>query len=108
MFEIMFGLIFVFIFGSFIFVFIKGIKQNKNAPLLHVDAEIVDKEKVRHSSNNTSSHTRYYLSFKVRSGDIIRLSVTSDVFNYLFVGDTGVLEFKGTQFVGFGKKDDQE
>ena len=105
--EFMIGLFFVvwfFVFGFIIFTVIKGIKFNKNAPLLHVEAEVVDKQKVLHRSNDSMGHTRYYLMFKVRSGDVIKLVVPSDVFNFTFVGDTGVLAFKGTKFIEFGKE----
>lgn len=111
-FGIFFMIVWFSIFGFIIYTFIKTSKFNKNAPLLHVDAEIVDKEKTTHRSHqghhNTNMHhtsTRYYISFKVQSGDIIKLSVSSDVYNFLFVGDKGILEFKGTKFIGFGKDD---
>lgn len=110
-FSVLFMIVWFSIFIFIIYTFIKNIKRNKNAPLLHVDAEVVDKEKsvrrTNHGNNHSMhhTHTAYYISFKVRSGDIIKLAVTNDVYNFLFVGDKGVLEFKGTQFLGFGKDD---
>ena len=107
--EIFFGLFFVVWIFVFCFIFInifKSFKNNKNAPTLEVSAEVVDKEKTtRKNSNNMHHSTFYYVSFKVKSGDVIKLCVPSDVYNYLFVGDYGLLEFKGTKFLGFRSND---
>ena len=113
-FEIFGGIFIVvwfFVFGFIIFTIIKNVKHNKNAPTLHVTAEIVDKEKKVSSSHHNDgmhhSHTYYYVVFKVRSGDTIKLNVGSDEYHSMYVGDKGILEFKGTKFIGFGTDDNE-
>lgn len=107
--EIFFGLFFavwLFVFCFIFFNIFKNFKNNKNAPILEVSAEIVDKQKItRRNNDNVHNFTNYYISFKVKSGDVIKLCVPNDVYNYLFVGDYGLLEFKGTKFLGFSSKD---
>ena len=89
------------IFFGIIFTIVKSVKNNKKAPQLSVYAELVDKEKVH--KNNSSTITNYYLTFRVKSGDRLKFCVSSEVFNSLYIGDKGNLEFKGTQFIGFGE-----
>lgn len=100
-FIIMFFIVWLSIFFGIIFTIVKSVKNNKKAPQLSVYAELVDKEKVH--KNNSSTITNYYLTFRVKSGDRLKFCVSSEVFNSLYIGDKGNLEFKGTQFIGFGE-----
>lgn len=100
-FIIMFFIFWFSIFFGIIFTIVKSVKNNKKAPQLSVYAELVDKEKVH--KNNSSTITNYYLTFRVKSGDRLKFCVSSEVFNSLYIGDKGNLEFKGTQFIGFGE-----
>ena len=90
LFEFMFPIIFVIVFGMIIFQFVTGIgtwHKNNQSPRLSVSATVVAKrENVSHHSHpnggdpsgahgyHTTSSTSYYVTFQVESGD--RLSFT--------------------------------
>lgn len=108
-------IMFVFIFGCFIFIFISGIKgwhENNKAPVLSVLAKIVAKRtKVSESSDldangmaTHSSSTWYYATFEVESGDRMEFSVQGEVYGLMAEGDRGKLTFQGTRFLGFERE----
>ena len=116
-FEIMFTLIFITVFGLFIFTIIRGIgewNKNNQSPRLTVEASIVAKRThvSRHTHHNAgditgahgthmTSSTSYYVTFQVESGDRMELSVKSSEYGMLAEGDSGRLTFQGTRFLGF-------
>ena len=112
--EAIFYLMFFFVFGMFIFVFVKGIGEwvkNNNSPRLSVDAKIVDKRShtSRHHHNHnghmhSSSSTSYYVTFEVESGDRMELRVPRSEFGLLVEGDEGKLSFQGTRYLGFERR----
>lgn len=105
--EILFYIVPVFVFGTFIFVFAKIIGEwvrNNNSPRLSVDAVIVDKRSAthHHHSNGHHHHTHsYHVTFEVQSGDRMALRVPRGEFDLLVVGDEGTLSFQGTRYLGF-------
>lgn len=54
-------------------------------------------------ASGTRTHTDYYATFEVESGDRMELAVASDEFGYLAEGDMGTLTFQGTDFLGFAR-----
>ena len=110
-------LMFVVVFGLFIVVAVKGIRQwnkNNHSPRLTVPATIVAKRTNvshhhHHNHGGTGMHhtthsTTYYVTFQVESGDRMELSVPRSEFGLLVIGDTGVLSFQGTRYLGFERR----
>ena len=112
-FGIMFTLVFVLVFGMFIVIAVKGIRQwnkNNHSPRLTVPASVVAKRtNVSHHHHNhggagmhhTTHSTTYYVTFQVESGDRMELHVAGHEFGMLIEGDRGKLTFQGTRYLGF-------
>lgn len=109
-FQVGFSLVFVLVLGMFIFIFAKGISQwnkNNNSPRLSVEAKVVAKRghvSHHHHEHHTHHSTSYYVTFEVESGDRMELHVSGAEFGMLVEGDTGVLTFQGTRYLGFERK----
>lgn len=116
-FEVIVFLMFIIIFGLFLFTIAKGISQwnkNNHSPRLTVEAKIVSKRiNVDHHTHHnggditgahgvhTTSSTYYYVTFEVESGDRIEFLVNGSEYGYLVEGDVGKLSFQGTRYLGF-------
>ncbi len=101
--------VFVCVFGMVIFTFIRSFGQwNKNnkSPRLTVHAKVVSK-RMQFSTNRStnthhaSTHTAYYVTFEVESGDRFELNVQGMQYGMLIEGDCGKLTFQGTRFLNF-------
>ncbi len=125
-FDIMFGIIPFIVIIMFIAVFIliavtiaKGAKQNsynRSQPRLTVRARVVSKRTdvrghggshhhtgdVAHSTGGVT-HTSYYATFEVESGDRMELLIPQNEIGYLVEGDAGSLTFRGTEYLGFAR-----
>ncbi len=112
LFGILFTLMFLLIFGTFLVTVIRGIRQwnkNNHSPKLTVPATIVAKRanvsRHRHGGANGHHHystsTTYYVTFQVDSGDRMELPMTGAEFGLLVEGDRGELTFQGTRYLGF-------
>ena len=98
------GIIFIMIFGFIIFGILSSIKQgikNNNSPLLTVPAKVVSK---RMSVRGEHSHTTYYVTFEVQSGDRMELHVDGNEYGMLVEQDVGLLSFQGTRYVSFERQ----
>lgn len=106
-FQILFPLFFILVFGIILFSIIKGFKQwnyNNKQPKLTVAASVVSKRAKHshhHDNNHSSSHTTYYATFQVESGDRMELQVRGSQYGMLAEGDVGYLSFQGTRFLDF-------
>ena len=106
-FQVIFTLMFLLIFGVFVVSFIKGISEwnkNNHSPKLIVDATVVAKRghtTHHHHDNHTSHSTSYYITFQVESGDRMEFLVSDTEFGLLVEGDYGKLSFQGTRYLGF-------
>ena len=49
----------------------------------------------------TSTHTSYYVTFQVESGDRMEFEVDGSDYGLLVQGDIGKLNFQGTRYLGF-------
>ncbi len=112
MFSIMFMLVFVLVIGVFIATLVKGLKtwnRNNKSPRLTVPARVVNKRdethRHRHHTGNSMHHTHYsttyYVTFEVESGDRMELEVSGEESGLLVEGDSGMLTFQGTRYLGF-------
>jgi len=112
LFEAIFPLFFIFVFGMIIFTMVKGIQENMHnnrQPIIPVETKIVAKRydvsrHHHHDSDNmhhTSSSTTYYVTFEMTNGERMELEVPSKEFGMLVEGDQGTLQFQGTRYIGF-------
>ena len=114
LFEIIFTLMFLMVFGIFLTVIIKSIVQwnkNNHSPRLTVPATVVAKRTnvshhhhnhgVDHVGHHTSASTSYYVTFQVESGDRMELHMAGHQYGLLVEGDRGKLTFQGTRFLSF-------
>ncbi len=119
-FDMGFGMMRVFVFivfalviGIFAVTIFRGLStwhKNNNSPRLTVPARVVNKRdethRHRHHTGNGHMHhthysTTYYITFEVESGDRIELQVTGEESGLLVEGDSGMLTFQGTRYLGF-------
>ena len=114
LFQVMFTLVFILVFGTFLVLAVKGIGQwnkNNHSPRLTVPATVIAKRtnvSYHHHHGNTGMHhtthsTSYYVTFQVESGDRIELLVPGTEFGMLIEGDNGKLTFQGTRYQGFAR-----
>ncbi|MGM9944021.1 MAG: DUF2500 domain-containing protein [Lysinibacillus sp.] len=102
--PIFIGIIFIIVFGVIIFTIFSSLKQgikNNNSPLLTVPAKVVSK---RMHVRGEHSHTTYYVTFEVQSGDRMELRVDGDEYGMLVEHDLGLLSFQGTRYVSFDRQ----
>ncbi len=113
-------IIFIAVFILFGVTIAKHIKQknyNRSQPLLTVRAKVVSKRSdVRgyggsnygaghgHHMSGGTSHTSYYATFEVESGDRMELRIPHSEAGYLIEGDAGSLSFQGIEFKGFTRQ----
>ena len=112
LFPIFFIIVFVIVIGTFVVSGVKGVSRwnrNNNSPRLTVPARVINKRtQVGHHRHkgasdhyHTHSYTNYFVTFEVESGDRMELSVTGEESGLMVEGDTGMLTFQGTRFLGF-------
>lgn len=99
--------------NGLIFVLVHNLRtwnKNNNSPRLIVDATIVTKRMNRthssgmHDNGISSTHTSYYVTFQVESGDRMELHVSGTEYGLLAEGDRGKLTFQGTRYLGFQRE----
>lgn len=111
MFELMFGVVFLIVIGTFLVTAVKGLSQwnrNNNAPELTVEATVVAKRtNVTHHHGGEHHHhhtsTQYYATFQVTSGDRMEFALDGGEYGMLVEGDVGALTFQGTRYLRFDR-----
>ncbi|MGN0293147.1 MAG: DUF2500 domain-containing protein [Lachnospiraceae bacterium] len=117
LFEVIFFVMFIAVFGVIIVNFIRGVgewNKNNHSPRLTVEATVVSKrlEVSHHQHGNagdetgahgytTTSSTAYYVTFQVESGDRMEFHVNGSEYGMLVEGDRGKLNFQGSRYLGF-------
>ena len=112
LFPIVFFLVFVMAFGTFLMTAIQGFSRwnrNNNSPRLTVEATVVAKRgnTTRHHHHGANGHTHhtynntYFATFQFESGDRLELQMAGHEFGLIIEGDKGKLTFQGTRFLGF-------
>lgn len=102
-FPIIFGIIFILVTGTFIFIIFKNISQwshNNKQPRLNVIAKVVTKRAESRRSDDSST-TWYYATFEMESGDRMEMALSGKEYGMLAEGDVGNLTFQGTRYLGF-------
>lgn len=100
-FSVLFFVVFLLIFGMFIFILVSNIARaakDKASPRLTVPARVVAKR-----TRVWNHYTSYYATFEVESGDRMELSVKGSEYGMLVEGDRGQLTFQGTRYLGFAR-----
>ncbi len=112
--PIFFGIVFAFIIGMMIVMFVHIVKEkrkNDASPRLSVPATVVTKRtnvshRHHHGANDMdycTTDTTYYVTFQVGSGDRMELRMSGRDYGMLFEGDRGTLHFQGTRYLGFDR-----
>lgn len=112
--PIFFGIVFAFVIGMMIAMFVHIVKEkrkNDASPRLSVPATVVTKRtNVSHRHHRgandmdyCTTDTTYYVTFQVESGDRMELRMTGRDYGMLFEGDRGTLHFQGTRYLGFDR-----
>ena len=119
-FNVLFSIIFFCILGLIIYNIAKNIStwnQNNHSEKLTVPAKIVAKrtQVSQHQQPNAGdpsrahgftviSSTSYYVTFELENGGRMELSVKGSEYGMLVEGDTGVLSYQGTRYLGFERR----
>jgi len=102
------SIMFFIVFGVIAFTIIKGVLQwskNNNEPVLTVPAKVVTKRSnTSGGSGNSGSHTTYYVTFEVQSGDRLELRMNGQDYGQLADNDFGLLTFQGTRYHAFERQ----
>ena len=102
--PIFIGAVFIIVFGLIIFSVVSSFKQeikNNKSPLLTVPAEVASK---RIHVQGDNSHTTYYVTFEVQSGDRMEFIVKGKEYGMLVEQDLGLLSFQGTRYISFERQ----
>ena len=114
-FPIIFSIGFITILVIFLVTAIKGLlgwNKNNHSPRLSVPAKVVSKRinvSRRHHHTGAGNHyhhhtyTHYYATFQVDSGDRVEFVMGGDEYGLLCEGDSGMLSFQGTRYLGFDR-----
>lgn len=105
-------LVFVLVFGMILVGIFKGIRtwnHNNAQPVLSVIAKVMAKRSHTSSSmhdagdniHHHQTHTTYYVTFEVESGDRMEFPVDDAEYGMLVEEDFGKLTFQGTRYLGF-------
>lgn len=107
-FPILFIIVFVIVLGVMIAAIARTVGrsvQNRNAPILTVDARIVSKRsQTGGGMNDMPAWTRYYATFEVASGDRMEFRMSGEENGMLAEGDEGKVTFQGSRYVSFVRK----
>lgn len=119
-FNVLFSIIFFCILGLIIYNIAKNMStwnQNNHSEKLTVPAKIVAKrtQVSQHQQPNAGdpsgahgftviSSTSYYVTFELENGGRMELSVKGSEYGMLVEGDTGVLSYQGTRYLGFERR----
>lgn len=98
----------ILLIGVFVFMFVRGLKQwtsNNNAPKLSLPAQLVTKRTDTYGgTNNSTTTTRYHVTFQVESGDRMEFQTNGDHYGLVAEGDFGILTYQGTRYLDFERK----
>lgn len=112
--PIIIGIGFVVVLVILVVSAVRGASQwhkNNGSPALTVAASVVTKrENITHHHSDSSlgrTHTTYYATFELESGDRMEFCVASTEYGVLAEGDNGTLRFQGTRYRGFDRVREQ-
>ena len=80
-------------------------KEQSGLPINAVQAAVVSHHKVRERVSRNYSVTRCYITFKTTEGQVVEFSVSEIDYDDFDVGETGLLRYRGGEFLSFGVRD---
>ena len=105
MFGVIWSIMALLIVSFIVVVIVKSVAQwneDNHSPRLTVPATVVAKRTdVSARSRNHMSHTWYYATFQVESGDRMELHLNGTEYGLLAEGDRGSLTFQGSRYIEF-------
>lgn len=78
--------------------------QDRNAPRLRAEATVVDKRSEITGGGESRARQHYFVTFQFPDGNRTELALTGPESGMLTPGDTGVVEWQGTRYVGFARE----
>lgn len=113
-FPVIFFVVFIAVLGIILVQAVRSAQtwhHNNQSPRLTVPAAVVAKrtEVAGGTSGGVNgggvhASTWYYVTFEVRSGDRMELSVEGKEYGMLVEGDIGMLTFQGTRYLSFERR----
>lgn len=103
-FPIVFIIMFVFIFGMSIYIFIKGIKEsryNNSQPKIPAEVLVVSKQQNIYHRKNRNINSSNSITFEFSNGNRIELIVDPKEYGMIVEGDVGILVSQGNKFISF-------
>ncbi|MBS7223744.1 MAG: DUF2500 domain-containing protein [Clostridiaceae bacterium] len=115
MFELLFGGIFLIVFGMIISQMVRGVAEwnrNNHAPVERQRARVAGKrEEVHHHTHtdgngmmHTTTSVTYYATFELAQEQRMELRIQGSVYGALKQGDCGTLIFQGTRYLNFERE----
>ncbi|MDR1712114.1 MAG: DUF2500 domain-containing protein [Propionibacteriaceae bacterium] len=92
------GIVWLIVVGSFLWPLLK----NAGQPVLTSHARVVDER--TEISGSPSTHTTYFATFELPSGERVELEVSGSTSGQIVTGDAGMLTWQGTAFKGFQRE----
>ena len=96
-------------FALFFWIIARNIAQfieNENSPVLTVPARVVDMRRKTHHHHSGKHHHHshsYHVTFEAGNGERMALKVRRGEYYELAIGDSGVLTYQGTRYLGFAR-----
>lgn len=101
------GLVWLIIIGSIgwrVWKSFDSRRKNQSEPVLTFPARVIAKRDSVTGSGNSSSRTRYFVTFERLDLQRLELEVEGPEFGLLAVGDSGRLTVQGTWYLGFARQ----
>ena len=77
---------------------------DRNAPRQRAEATVVDKRSEITGGGETRARQHYFVTFQFPDGNRVELKLTGPESGMLTPGDSGVVEWQGTRYVGFARE----
>ena len=115
-FPLLFLIVFVFVISTIVGTFVSKAKRerkNDQSPRLTAEAKVVSKRmqvgenRHRHTNDDmmhSYNYSKYFVTFEFESGDRLELRLPGREYGLLTEGDTGLLTFQGTRYLGFDRR----
>lgn len=100
------GVGFVFVFGFFAWVLVRGFAQwtkNNASPVESGPARVAAKRTDTSGMSGGRVWTSYYVAFELGSGERREFEVEGEEYGVLVEGDRGSLTHQGTRYKGFAR-----
>lgn len=80
-------------------------QDNQKKPVINVEATVVSHHQVRERVGRNHSVIRCYITFQTTDGQVLEFNVSEIDYEDFDIGETGLLRYRGWEFLSFGVKD---